>query len=143
MRTILLAAAMAVTATMAGAATDRTQEVLQVERDWCAAYQRGDVEYLRKLMVPDFTLIGAGGTVNTADSEIDEIKTGKVRYSVFENRDMKVRFYGDTAIVIGRTHVAGESEGTKFDIDVAFTDTLVRLDGRWRAVAGHASRKGA
>jgi uncharacterized protein (TIGR02246 family) len=127
----------------AQAAPDRTQEVLQIERAWCAAYARGDVAYLEKLMTPDFTLIGSGGTVNTAASEVEELRTGKVKYSTFENRDMQVRFYGDTAIVIGRTHAAGTSEGKPFDIDVAFTDVLVKLDGQWRAVAGHASRKGA
>jgi uncharacterized protein (TIGR02246 family) len=138
-----LALAVLVLAASAQAAPDRTQEVLQIERDWCAAYQRGDVAYLEQLMTPDFTLIGSGGTVNTAASEIEELKSGAVKYSTFENRDMQVRFYGDTAIVIGRTHAAGTSGGKPFDIDVAFTDVLVKLDGRWRAVAGHASRKGA
>ncbi|GIL41232.1 nuclear transport factor 2 family protein [Roseiterribacter gracilis] len=143
MRRALLLTTWVLVSGLAQAAPDRTQEVLQIERDWCGAYQRGDVAYLEKLMTPDFTLIGSGGTVNTAASEIDELKTGKVKYSLFENRDMKVRFYGDTAIVIGRTHAVGVSEGTAFDIDVAFTDTLVKLNGTWRAVAGHASRKGA
>jgi ketosteroid isomerase-like protein len=119
----------------------RTAEVLKIEHAWCDAYRRADIAYLEKLMTPDFTLISSGGTVNTAASEIDELKTGKVKYTTFENRDMQVRFYGDTAVVIGRTHAAGVSEGTPFDIDVAFTDVLVKIDGRWRAVAGHASRK--
>jgi ketosteroid isomerase-like protein len=128
-------------ATLGGAARpDPTQEVLQIEHAWCDAYRRGDLAYLERLMVPDFTLTGSTGAVSTAKNELEELRSGAVRYDVFENRDMQVRFYGDTAIITGRTKVQGTASGRPIDIDVAFTDTLVRIDGRWRAVAGHASR---
>jgi hypothetical protein len=31
-------------------------------------------------------------------------------------------------------------DGTKVDLAVLFTDTLVKRDGRWQLVAGHVSK---
>ena len=64
-----------------------------------------------------------------------------VEYTAFRNEGMKVRIYGQTAIVTGRTIVQGTTRaGDKIDIEVQFTDTLVLMDGRWRMVAGHVAR---
>ena len=79
--------------------------------------------------------------MNTRANEIDELRSGKVHYDVFENYDVKARLYGeDTAIVLGKTRVKGMSEGKPFDRAVQFTDTLIKRDGRWQLVAGHVSR---
>ncbi|MBA3963197.1 MAG: nuclear transport factor 2 family protein [Chthoniobacterales bacterium] len=63
-----------------------------------------------------------------------------MKYSVFENREMRPRIYGDTAVVTGRTKVKATIEGKPYETDVAFTDTLVRIDGQWFGVAGHVSK---
>ncbi len=59
---------------------------------------------------------------------------------MFENRDMKVRVHEIVAVVTGRTFVQGQSDGVPIDIEVQFTDTLVKTNGEWRAAAGHVSR---
>ena len=61
------------------------------------------------------------------------------RYDVFRNHGMKVRVYGDSAVVTGITSIKGTSGGTAFAVDVQFTDTLIKRDGKWRMVASHAS----
>jgi ketosteroid isomerase-like protein len=68
-------------------------------------------------------------------------RSGAIRYSRFENREMLVRLYGDdAAVVTGITAVAGATkDGHAFDIDVRFTDTFVREQGRWRIAASQAS----
>ena len=92
-------------------------------------------------MTEDFTLTASDGAITTRDDEINELKSGKVTYQIFENRDMKVRLYGDrTAVVTGRTVVKGVYEKTAIDAEFQFTDTLVWKDGRWRIAASHASR---
>jgi ketosteroid isomerase-like protein len=53
--------------------------------------------------------------------------------------DVSVRVFGDAAVVTGRTHGVGEFSGTPYDVVIRFTDTFVRRDGRWQAVASHAS----
>jgi len=96
---------------------------------------------LEHVLTNDFTLTLSNGEVSTRANEINELRSGKVHYDVFENYDMKARLYGDkTAVVLGKTHVKGMSEGKPFDRVVQFTDTLVKRDSRWQLAAGHVSR---
>ena len=117
------------------------KEVLQFERDACKAFLDADPVALARVLTEDFTLTFSNGDVSTRANEIDELRSGKVHYDVFENFDMKARLYGEsTAVVIGKTRVRGVSEGKPFDRVVQFTDTLIKRDGRWQLVAGHVSR---
>lgn len=116
-------------------------EILQVERDGCLAYQHNDAEQIGRFLTADYTLTDSKGAISTAADDINDARTGKVHYEVFENFEMKVRVYGETtAIVLGKTRVKGTVEGSPIDIVVQFTDTFVRQDGEWRLAAGHVSR---
>src|SRR5215470_2154771 len=117
------------------------QEVLQFEHDACKAFLDADVAALERVLTPDFTLTLSSGEVSTRADEINELRSGKVHYDVFENYDMLARLYGNgVAVVLGKTHVKGTSDGKPFDRVVQFTDTLIERDGRWQLAAGHVSR---
>ena len=123
------------------AQTPAQQEVLQFERDACKAFLEVDVAALERVLTPDFTLTLSNGEVSTRADEINELRSGKVHYDVFENYDMLARLYGnDTAVVLGKTRVKGTADGKPFDRVVQFTDTLIKRDGRWQLAAGHVSR---
>ena len=85
----------------ANATSTEIAEVLQFERAWCNAYLHGNVDFLRAHVAQDFTLTGSTGQIDTLAGDIADLQSGKVKYSVFENREMKPRIYGDTAVVTG------------------------------------------
>ena len=117
------------------------KDVLQFERDACKAFLDADPAALQRVLTDDFTLTLSNGNVSTRADEIEELRSGKVRYDVFENYDMIARLYGDSAaVVLGKTRVKGTSDGKPFDRVVQFTDTLIKHDGRWQVAAGHVSR---
>lgn len=123
------------------AQTPGEKEVLQFERDACKAFLDADPTALERVLTPDFTLTLSNGDVSTRADEINELRSGKVHYDVFENYDMIVRLYGDnTAVVLGKTRVKGTADSNPFDRIVQFTDTLIKRDGRWQLAAGHVSR---
>ena len=124
------------------AQTPAQQEVLQFERDACKAFLDADVAALERVLMPDFTLTLSNGDVETRADEINELRSGKVHYDVFENYDMLARLYGNdtAAVVLGKTRVKGTADGKQFDRIVQFTDTLIKRDGRWQLAAGHVSR---
>jgi hypothetical protein len=123
------------------AQTAAEQEVLQFERDACKAFLDADVAALERVLTPNFTLTLSNGDVSTRADEINELRSGKIHYDVFENYDMLARLYGDdVAIVLGKTSVKGTADGKPFDRVVQFTDTLIKRDGRWQLAAGHVSR---
>lgn len=119
----------------------RSEEaVIKTLQDICKAYEKRDTDFLLKYMTEDFTLTSSDGIITTRDDEISELKSGKVLYQIFENRDMKVRLHDKTAVVTGRTVVKGEYEKNPIDAEFQFTDTLVWKNGHWQIVSSHASR---
>jgi hypothetical protein len=142
MKTVTLIVLVAVfTCRLSFAQTPAQQEALQFEREACKAFLDADVAALERVLTPEFTLTLSNGVVSTRADEINELRTGKVHYDVFENYDMLARLYGnDMAVVLGKTRVKGTADGKPFDRVVQFTDTLIKRDGRWQLAAGHVSR---
>jgi ketosteroid isomerase-like protein len=58
----------------------------------------------------------------------------------FHTSEAKALVHGDVAVVTGRVRIEGEAGGEPYDSEVRFTDVLARIDGRWRAIAAHASQ---
>jgi ketosteroid isomerase-like protein len=119
--------------------------VLEAERTLCRAYQSNDVSYISDHVMPDYTLTDSKGVITTRQDDLNDAATGKAKYTKFENREMKVRLYGPsgapgTAVVTGRTLVKGLYDNQPIDIEVQFTDTMVRQNGIWKLAAGHVSR---
>jgi len=130
-----------VAALFAETPTDESAAVLQAEHDGCVAYLHGDAEKIAMFLTDDYTLTDSKGEISRASDDIEDARSGRVHYDIFENYDMKVRVYGDhTAIVTGKTKVKGNAQGKPIDIIVQFTDTFVKQGGRWRLAAGHVSR---
>jgi ketosteroid isomerase-like protein len=116
------------------------QEVEDALHAGCAAFERGDVAFLEAFLGDGFTLTNGSGEVTSREQTLDEVRRREPRYDVFRNSRMRVRLYGDTALVLGITTVKGSSAGQSFAAELAFTDTLLKRGGRWVIVASHASR---
>lgn len=94
-----------------------SRSVIKTIQELCKAFESADTERLRQNMTADFTLTSSNGTVTSLEDEINDLKSGKARYRVFEDVDMKPRIYGNTAVVTGRTIIKGEYDKTPIDMD--------------------------
>jgi ketosteroid isomerase-like protein len=113
--------------------------VLETHQQASAAFEQGDVAFLTDFLDETFTLTDSRGQVTTRAQNLAEVKAREPRYDVFRNHSMRVRLYGDAAVVTGITSIKGSSGGQAFAADFQFTDTLIRRHGQWRMVASHAS----
>lgn len=122
--------------------SDPTADVLAFERAACAAFRANDVVAIDTLLTDDITLILSDGSIERKADLLREAREEVVKYSRFENVDQVVRFYGPrTAVVTGRTIISGVAkDGSPVEVDVIFTDTVVRERGGWKFAAGHVSR---
>jgi ketosteroid isomerase-like protein len=116
------------------------KEVMQVTQDACDAFLKADVAAAEALFAPDFTLVSSRAVVQSRDAVLAEIRKGETVYSEFRNHSMNAHVYGDAAIVQGITSLKGSSGGQAFELDVRFTDTLIRSHGKWRLVVSHVTR---
>lgn len=116
------------------------EAVMQAERELAVAYQKSDVTGITRGVMEDYTLTNSKGKISSRADDLEEARKIDPKYEIFENREMKVRVHGETAVVLGITRTKGTSEGKAFDAEFQFTDTFVKESGRWRLLAGHVTR---
>ncbi|MCY1016664.1 nuclear transport factor 2 family protein [Pyxidicoccus sp. MSG2] len=113
--------------------------VLEALHSGCESFRTGNESLAAEFLADGFTLTDTSGNITTREETLTELRNKEPRYEVFRNHDMKVRLYGDTAVVNGTTSVKGVAGGKPFAAELRFTDTLVKRNGRWRIVASHVS----
>ena len=116
-----------------GAATE--DQIMKMEKDRAAAVVRGDVAVLEKQTTDDYTFINRNGQLAGKSETMSALKSGDIKITANNVSDLKVRVYGNTAIVTGRTDTKGTMAGRDISGPVLFTRVYVKKDGRWQSVA--------
>ena len=94
-----------------------------------------------KYNADDFTLIQGNGAVSTKAETVEGYRSGKSRYQQMDLSDVKVRIYGNTAVVTGIVTYTGEQASLKnTGIPARFTRVLVKRDGIWKQVVNQSTR---
>lgn len=115
------------------------QELLKLEQDWTNANLKADAAVLEHILADDYTWINPDGVLRTKAQNIALIKSGELVIPSMVTDDMKVRIYGDAAVVTGRNTFKATLEGKEINGQERWTDTWIKRDGRWRCVATHNS----
>ncbi len=115
------------------------QQLIKVERTWNEAFKNRDKEGLAAICSEDFLLTGEDGKVVDRKRFIAEATT-RVKVTEYKVSEPIVRTYGDTGIVIGLWKGSVIDDDHSAEVAVRFTDTFVRRDNRWWAVASQMTR---
>jgi ketosteroid isomerase-like protein len=126
-------------ATSSSTASNVEQAVTQLENERVPALLRGDTAFIERVYADDYVVTGANGVVRTRAQVIADMKSGAQTFESMKNDGLKVRAYGDTAIVTGRTTQKGQYKGQASLSPTQFTRVYVRRDGRWQLVANSSS----
>jgi hypothetical protein len=121
-------------------------EAAEADNALHAAMLKGDTKALGDMLDETFAWTLSTGEKRNRQQVLDELGSGKLKYSKMESTGAEVSLYGDTAIVRGttirqRSTVPGSETGDAAPFTAFYTLTLVRKDGAWKAVAMHSSRK--
>jgi len=111
------------------------QQLIQMEKQWAQAIVKGDEATLERLEADDITTTQDDGSVTTKKDDIANLKSGDTKYTSLTEDDFHVRTYGNAAVVTGRYATKGVTKGKEFETNGRFTDTWVKRNGRWQAVA--------
>jgi hypothetical protein len=116
--------------------TTTTRELTEIEARLAATYKAGDCDGWGAMLAPDWSVTHITGQVITRDQAIRSCKAPDVKIDTLVSDDLAVRAYGEAAVVTGRTTASAGGQ----TVVLRFTDLFVRRDGRWLAVASHATR---
>ena len=117
-----------------GTATDQTR------LDWAKAIVARDIQTLGRIEADDFIYTVPDGTVFTKARDLEEMKAGMFVATSFVPDDIKVRVYGDAAVVTGRNTIRAQYKGKDASGQFRWTDTWTKRGGVWRCVATHSSK---
>ena len=109
------------------------------EQHRIAALQ-GDASFSEKYLASGYLGIGADGRLITKDQEVQMRRSGAVKYEAIDERDVKVRVYGDTAIVSALASVKMSVNGKPITGDHRATFVWVKQGGNWKLASFQATR---
>ena len=116
------------------------EELIRVANEWDRAMVENDAEAIGRYMADDWTIVGPDGSVGDKATFLELVKSGALSHDVMESEDLKVRVYGDTAVVTARGVSGGRYQGQAFRDVERSSCVFVRQQGHWRCVLTHLSR---
>jgi ketosteroid isomerase-like protein len=135
-------AALFVLAMCCGLAAQEDQ-IKKLEMDRAAAVVKGDMATLDKQTSDDYTLVNINGQVSDKSQMLNAFKSGQSKLTKDDVSDLKVRMYGDVAVVTGKVTVSGMMGGKDVSGDARFTRVYVKQGGQWKSVALQQTRVSA
>ena len=116
------------------------EELLKIENEFAEAIVRNDLEGIGRLVADDWIIIEPDGGIVDRARFFEVIKSGALTHDTMESEDLRVRVYGDSAVVTAVTRTKGKFMGQEFNTQERATDVFVKRDGRWRCVLTHLTR---
>jgi ketosteroid isomerase-like protein len=110
------------------------EELAQVEEKFADAIAKNDSEMIGQFVTDDWIIINADGSIIDRQRFLDVIRSGTLTHEMLKSDEMRVRVYGDTAIVSALTRSNGKFMGHEFSTRERSTDVFVRRDGQWLCV---------
>lgn len=114
-------------------------ELSRLETAWNDAHLRSDADALERLCADDLLVTVPGMRVMTRSESIGVLRAGRMKFDRYETSDVRVRLYGDTAVVTGRLQRTRAVNGNSMEDDWRFTKTYAKRSGEWQVVGFHAS----
>ena len=119
------------------------QTLVQLEHDWSDADVKKDVASLNRIMADDWTGIDFEGAVLTKAQALGEVakRSEDTGTTITTLSNMKVRIFGNTAIVNGTDVETSKYRGHDSSGEYVWTDIFVQRKGRWLAVSSQSTRR--
>ena len=116
------------------------EEILKLEKEFIQAIVKNDAEAIGRFLDDDWIIIDADGGVVDKARFLGVVKSGDLSHEMMESDDVRVRVYGDSAVVTGLTRTKGKFKGQDFTTQERATDVFVRREGRWQCVFSQLTR---
>jgi ketosteroid isomerase-like protein len=114
------------------------EQLIQLERAFAKADKAKDPAPLDSIIADDWFNTGSQGKLETKKDFLLSVRSNTDVIQSEENFDVKVRVYGNTAVLTGGTREKGTRKGVGYDEVYRWTDVWVKRDGRWQLVVSQS-----
>lgn len=98
------------------------------------AMTSNDLAALASLLGDDLIYTHSSAVVDDKSSYLESLRSGKVKYLAAKRDGVKIRGYGDMAIVHGHAQVEAEINGEHRSLDNLFVNVWAKRAGAWQMV---------
>jgi ketosteroid isomerase-like protein len=116
------------------------QQIKTLQDQVVQAYLKADTGFMEKYFADGYTAIHGDGRLYTKAQEIENYKSGALKYESIDLRERKIRAYGDMAVDIVLASAKGTYGGKSFNADFRATHIWVKRKGNWKIVAFQTTR---
>jgi Domain of unknown function (DUF4440) len=143
-RFMSLAAAVLIAAWLPAQSAPSTESLIRgYEEDLGTAMIHRDVPTLARLVGADWTIQSESGATGTREGFLSDIESGKLVVKSFQLHDVRIRVFGDVAMVQGFDDEESAYEGKTSNGTYNWMDVWVKRDGKWVSVATQLTRVNA
>ena len=119
--------------------SDDEQALMKIQHDWAKARLKRDSSFPKQIEADDFTVVWFDGRIVNKEEDVKTYESSEVMFTEFKIDDLKMRFYRDTAIVVGRGSIKAHTKTEDLSGKNVWTDTFVKMGGEWKAVASQVT----
>ena len=115
------------------------QALQKIQYEWANARLKRDRSFPQQIEADDFTVVWFDGRLVNKQEDLQTYESGDATFTEFKIDDLKMRFYGDTAIVVGQGSIKARTKTQDLSGSYIWTDTFVKQNSVWKAVASQVT----
>lgn len=119
--------------------SETATELTKIEERLASAWIERDQAFIERVLADDWSVIDPTGRILTKAEVLREAFTGERTITEGKIDEVRVRDFGDWAVVTGRTRMSGSYKGETMTVALRFTDVFVRSSGEWRCVSSQGT----
>jgi ketosteroid isomerase-like protein len=116
------------------------EELLKLENEFARAVASNDPDALDGILADDWIIVDPDGGIIDKARFLGIIKSGILSHELMESTELRVRLYGNTAVVTALTTTKGKFMGQDFASCERATDIFVKQGDRWQCVFTQLTR---
>lgn len=119
---------------------NNAQMVIELDKKRMMATAQQDVAALRELLSDDLVYTHSSARLDTKQSLIDAMVSGKTVYTAVVPSEVKAQDCGDAVVLTGVARISVVSNGKPNSFGVRFTDVYANKGGKWQMVTWQSTK---
>jgi len=114
--------------------------LIQLERDWDAAFHRNDAKFIASILADDFIATYDNGVRADKAKELDLAANFNQQIDASSLDEFTIHIYRDVAVVWFTLRLIGPMQGKPVEMTYRYMDVWTYRDGKWLCVASQSTR---